>query len=226
MKKKRQLKEALIYDGEDVGDHATSSKRTQSGTKKVTRKQMKLLTEHDYDDDNNPNVPLVTNIEYATGQGDMLTQPPPPTIADDVESLNNELGVKIDENESNDHDDHVNHKFSIEDSDKDPINEETDLVKEYDEIEEEVEANRDDKDVKDTDDDVNHRSLIKDSDKKPINEETDLVKVYNKIEEDVEPNKDDKDDMDDKEQKKDVEGTIDEIVITEESFLGFIDKRC
>ena len=33
------------------------------------------------------------------------------------------------------------------------------------------------------------------------------------------------DDMDDKEPKKDVEGTIDEVVITEESFLGFIDKH-
>ena len=99
---------------------------------------MKLLTEHDYVDDNNTNIPLVTNIEYATGQGDMFTQPPPPTIAGDVESLNDELGVKIHENDSNDH---VNHKFSIEDSDKDPINKETDLVKEYDEIKEEVETN-------------------------------------------------------------------------------------
>ena len=65
LKKKRQLKEALIYDGEDIGDHATSSKRTQSGSKKVTRKRMKLLTEHDYDDDNNTNIPVGKLVDHS-----------------------------------------------------------------------------------------------------------------------------------------------------------------
>ena len=116
-----------------------------------------MLTEDNYDDNNDINIPLVTNVEFATGQCGMSTQPPPPTIAGDVESLNEELGDKVDKNEIDDHDD-VNHKFSIEDSDKDPINEETDLVKEYDEIKDKVETNKDDKDVEDTHDDVNRKS--------------------------------------------------------------------
>ena len=98
------MKEALIYDGEDAGDHATSSKRTQSGSKKITRKQMKLSTEDNYDDNNDIDIPIVTNVEFATGQGGMFTQPPPPTIAADAESLNDELGDKVDKNESDDDD--------------------------------------------------------------------------------------------------------------------------
>ena len=210
LKKKRQLKEALIYDGEDVGDNATSSKRTRLGSKKITRKGIKLLTGHNYDKENNPKILLVTNIEYTTGHGGMFTQSPPPTIAGGVESLNDKIENKLDENESDDHDD-VNHKFSIEDSDEDPINEETDLVKEYDEIEEEVETKKDDKDAKDIHDDDNHKFSIEDIDKNPINEEINFVKEYDEVEEDVVTNKDDmndkdkkKDDMDDNKPKKDV----------------------
>ena len=60
-------------------------------------------------------------------------------------------------------------KFSIEDSDKDPINKETDLVKEYDEVEEDVEPN---KDENDSDDCVNHKFSIEDNDEDLINKET------------------------------------------------------
>ena len=66
---------------------------------------MKLLTEHEYDEDNG-NIPLVSNIEYATGAGGMFTQPPPPTIAGDVESLTDEpqplLNKQVYDSESND----------------------------------------------------------------------------------------------------------------------------
>ena len=112
----------------------------------------------------------------------MFTQPPPPTIAGEVESLKDELGVKIHENDS---DDHVNHKFSIENSEEDPINKETDLAKEYDEVEKDVEQNKDENDSDDYDDHVNHKFSIEDSDEDPINKGTDLVKEYNEVEEDV-----------------------------------------
>ena len=232
LKKKRQLKEALIFDDED---HATSSKRTRSASKKITRKRMKLSTEDNFDDDNDINIPIVTNVEFAAGQGGMFTQPPPPTIAADVESLNDKVGDKVDEIESED-DDNLKNKF-IEDSDEDPINEATKLVKENDEFEDKVEINKNDKDVEDTDDDIIEKLLMKDSDPKRNNEETNLIEEHDEVDKevesnkhdevvkDVETNKDEMDDMDDKEPKNDVVGSIDQVVITEDSFLGFIDKN-
>ena len=71
---------------------------------------------------------------------------------------------------------------------------------------------------------ANHESKIV---TKKFNEETNLVEEHDEVEKDVETKKDDIDDIDDiddKEPKKDVEGSIDEVVITEESFLEFINK--
>ena len=87
LKQKRKLKGALMFDGFEDGDNRTRTKRTRSGANKVTRKRMTLLTEGTFDEDTNRDKSLISNLEYATGGGNLSTQPPPPTIATDVKSL-------------------------------------------------------------------------------------------------------------------------------------------
>ena len=72
---------------------------------------MTLLTEDTFDEDTNRDKSLISNLEYATGDGNLFTQPPPPTIAADVESLADEV-----EDTKNDDRDNMLHESDSEDS--------------------------------------------------------------------------------------------------------------
>ena len=75
----------------------------------------------------------MTNIECAIGQSGMFTQPPPPTISGDIESLNNKHGDKVDDNKSNNNDD--NEILSIKENEEEPNNKENNLIKDCREVE-------------------------------------------------------------------------------------------
>ena len=278
LKKKREMKQALIYDGIEDGDHATLAKRTKSGSKKITRKRMKLLTEKEHDEDND-NIPLVTNIEYATGAGGMFTQPPPPTIAADVESLNDEPEPVVDErvydSESEDDgndvpvvdeiptqdvvEDHEDdnskteelavgsligsvrdddNEIEVRDNDEAPSNEDDgndvpivdeiltkDVVKEReddnskkDEVAVESligSVHDDDIEIEDVDVDKTRESSVVDDKESPSNED-DIPKQHG-VEDnvDLQSNKND---------EKTAEKPVDELVLTADSFLQFVDK--
>jgi len=122
LKQKRQLKEALIYDGIEEGDDRTLTKRTRSGTKKVTRKRMRLLTDNILHGDDDNNTSLITNVEYAAGSDNLFTQPPPPTIAGDVESLADDVGNNVYESNSDHNNNDHNVRIPTEDTDHERIN--------------------------------------------------------------------------------------------------------
>ena len=56
---------------------------------------------------------LISNLEYATGGGNFFTQPPPPTIAADVESLADDV-----EDTKNDYGDLLHESDSDESNDE------------------------------------------------------------------------------------------------------------
>ena len=78
---------------------------------------MRLLTKDTHNKDSNLNTSLISNIEYAAGSDNLFTQPPPPTIARDVESLaddvephkgdGGDLVHKSDSDQYNDEDDDI-----------------------------------------------------------------------------------------------------------------------
>ena len=227
LKKKRELKQALIYDGIEDGDHAALSKRTQSGSKKITRKRMKLLTEREHDEDNG-DMPLVSNIEYARGAGGMFTQPPPPTIAADVESLNDEHQPPLDERVyDSESEDDGKKKSPVEDEiptqdiaeeDHDDDNSKKDEMA----VESLIGSLNDDRGVyddvesEDVDVDGNRKSsVVNDEKEAPSNEDDNLKQNIVEDEVDLQSNKKD---------EKTVEKPIDELVLTTDSFLGFVDK--
>ena len=228
LKKKRELKQALIYDGIEDGDYATLSKRTQSGSKKITRKRMKLLTEHEHDEDNG-NMPLVSNIEYATGAGGMFTQPPPPTIAADVESLNDEPQPIVDErvydSESDDEDGRKRSPIVDEIATPHIADDDHDNDKSINDemaVESLIGSLNDDKQVYDDvesegfDVDENRKSSVMNNDEEaPHN--VDDNQNQNIMEDEVASQSNKKD-------EKTVEKPTDEVVLTADSFLGFVDK--
>ena len=78
---------------------------------------MELLSKHEHDEGLNNNIPLVTHIEYARGEGGMFTQLPPPIIAIDVESLNGDEGNRLYDSKSMDDENHNNNSLSTVHSD-------------------------------------------------------------------------------------------------------------
>ena len=259
LKKKRQMKQSLLYDGVEDGDLVALSKQTQSGTKKITRKRMKLLTEKEHDEDNS-NLPLVSNIEFVTGAGGIFTQPPPPTIAGDVESLVDERVYYDNESDDND-DDNVKLSVAVGKKKQPSTEDDKSLIgsladeRVYDSESDDNEddnaklsvavgkkkppSTEDDNVINVNNDDMAVESLIgsvadervydserNDNDngklsvpvrknsKAPSTDDDNLIQDAVEDQAKVKPNKD----------NMDVEKSIDDLVVTRESFLQFIDK--